>query len=99
MALLKSLATLPFRATHSPSLVASATELTTSYENVTIKCDVSFSELLKSKSKLAEYDVLTQPGAAQYAINAVLELCGRGEAAFWSSSRCSLSFDAGGCDK
>jgi transcriptional regulator GlxA family with amidase domain len=53
--------------------VASATELTTSYENVTIKRDVSFSELRTSKSKLAEYDVLIQPGAAQYAIDAVLD--------------------------
>ena len=53
--------------------VASATELITSYENVTIKRDVSFSELRTSKSKLAEYGVLIQPGAAQYAINAVLD--------------------------
>jgi transcriptional regulator GlxA family with amidase domain len=53
--------------------VASATEFTTSYENVTIKRDVSFSELLSSKSKLAEYDVLIQPGAVQYAIDAVLD--------------------------
>jgi putative intracellular protease/amidase len=53
--------------------VASATELTTSYENVTIKRDVSFSELRTSQSKLAEYDVLIQPGAAQYAIDAVLD--------------------------
>lgn len=35
--------------------------------------DVSFSELRTSKSKLAEYDVLIQPGAAQYAIDAVLD--------------------------
>jgi transcriptional regulator GlxA family with amidase domain len=53
--------------------VASATELTTSYENVTIKRDVSFSELLKSNSKLVDYDILIQPGAAQYAIDAVLD--------------------------
>jgi transcriptional regulator GlxA family with amidase domain len=53
--------------------VASAAELTTSYENVTIKRNVSFSELLENKSKLAEYDVLIQPGAAQYAIDAVLD--------------------------
>ena len=53
--------------------VASATELITSYENVTITRDVSFSELQTSKSKLAEDGVLIQPGAAQYAINAVLD--------------------------
>jgi transcriptional regulator GlxA family with amidase domain len=53
--------------------VASATEFTTSYENVTIKRDTSFSELLQGKSKLAEFDVLLQPGAAQYAIDAVLD--------------------------
>jgi putative intracellular protease/amidase len=53
--------------------VASATEFTTSYENVTIKRDMSFSELLQSKSKLAKFDVLLQPGAARYAIDAVLD--------------------------
>ena len=53
--------------------VASATEFTTSYENVTIKRDTSFSELLQNKSKLAEFDVLLQPGAARYAIDAVLD--------------------------
>lgn len=53
--------------------VVSATEHTTSYENVTIKRDVSFSELLQSKAKLGEFTVLMQPGAPQYAIDAVLE--------------------------
>jgi transcriptional regulator GlxA family with amidase domain len=54
--------------------IASATEHTTSYENVTIKRDVSFSDLLlENKSKLAEYDVLIQPGAAEYAIDDVLD--------------------------
>ena len=53
--------------------VASAMEFTTSYEGVTIKRDVSFSELLGDKSKLAEYEILIQPGAAQYAIDAVLD--------------------------
>ena len=53
--------------------VAAATEFTTSYENVTVKRDVSFLDLLQSKSKLDEYNVLIQPGAAQYAIDAVLD--------------------------
>jgi hypothetical protein len=38
-----------------------------------IKRDTSFSELLQSKSKLAEFDILLQAGAAQYAIDAVLD--------------------------
>ena len=53
--------------------VASATEYTTSYEGVTIKRDVSFSDLLENQSKIAEFEVLIQPGATQYAMDAVLD--------------------------
>lgn len=51
--------------------IASATEYTTAYENVTVKRDVCFTELLKHDAKqLAEFDLLIQPGGPKTSVDA-----------------------------